>query len=365
MGGAHDSRRATASEAGPHRVAIAGVGLMPPATLPRSLALPAGLGAEQAAFLCPADVGKREIPARKRRRLGRLQRIGLAAGLAAAPAARPAPERVAVCVGTGMGAAHETVSFVENMVAEKEKHPQPTRFINSVHNSLAAQLAQLLDLRGENHTFTHNAISFELALDHAALLLATGRAEAVLCCGADSLVSYVAATGRHFDWWTAEARALRPLREAAGAGTLPGEGAAAFWLTRPGEGPACRVRAAGPLPGRFKDFPQTLQRSLGEAPGAGDFLLLGANGDATLDARYDRALAALPGEGWGYGVYKQACGEFCTATGLALGHALASLAEGAPASPVEVLRPPSGPLRRVFIVHLSRSANYSVLEVGR
>lgn len=352
-------------------VDIVGLGLSPPEPELASLTLPAGLpGESQAAFLCPAGVGRSVIPVRRIRRLGRLQRMGVAAAhLAAQGRVAPAASRSAVCVGTGMGATWEVVDFLENMVREQEKHPRPARFINSVHNSLASQIAIFQGLRGENHTFTHNAQSFELALGHAAYLLAADRADEVLCCGADALVSYVAAAGQRFGWWRPSERTIRPLEE---EGTLPGEGAAAFRLRAPADEPRlARVQLLleGPLQGRFGDCPRRALEALQAAGielGAGDLLLLGANGDAALDARYRRVARALESSCEGalaWAVYKHACGEFCSAAGLGLGWAVESLRAGEPSERLRCLRPLQAPLRRVLLYHVSRSRYASLMLV--
>ena len=80
-----------------------------------------------------------------------------------------------MCLGTGFGEWAETLLFLENLVRLEEREPKPTRFANSVHNSLASQVAINFGLKGENHTLTQGPISFELALWQAAVLLQTGR----------------------------------------------------------------------------------------------------------------------------------------------------------------------------------------------
>ncbi len=355
-------------------VDIVGLGLSPPEPDLSELTLPAGLpGQTQAAFLCRGDIGRTSIPARRIRRLGRLQRMGLAAALAAAEGrSAGASSQAAVCVGTGMGATWEVVEFLENMVQEREKHPRPARFINSVHNSLASQIAIFLGMQGENHTFTHNAQSFELALGHAAYLLAAGRADEVLCCGADALVSYVAAAGQRFGWWRARARPLQPLEEAPGELCLPGEGAAALRLRAPSDAPRrARVELLleGTLGGRFKDCPAGARQALAGAGvqlGKGDLLLLGASGDAALDERYLRVARELEraSEGpLGRAVYKQACGEFCSAASLGLAWAIQAVEAGQPGPELRCLRPVEGRLRRVVLYHLSRTRFVSLMLV--
>jgi len=374
---------------GIHTAEILGVGMLRPEGNPAAVPMPPWLGAEQCfAYGLSAPPGTGLIPGASLRRLGRIQRMALAAAHLAvkdSPVGLCTGEGGAVAVGTGLGELGETAAFLENMIGLNEREPKPACFVNSVHNSLASQIALAFSLRGENHLFTHGPVSFELALGQALHVLRTGRAEQVLACGADGISPYAVAAGRRFGWWRSDGAPLVPMGESrAGAGgSLPGEGAAALLLARPGtverSQPGARVvRIAGvlarPVPVPSLDAQAELSfmdRALGSAEIAlGDvhFVLLGANGHARLDERYRQvvlALASRLGREVPWGVYKHLCGEFCTASALGIALAVQTVRTGL--VPAELVRPdaprPSWPVANVLVYHLSESGHHSVCLV--
>ena len=146
------------------KAVVLGVGLVLPE--PRPVMLPAVKGAPVPGYRCSELPDAGPVPARTLRRLGRTQRLALGAAHGAMKdcGGVPDPESVAVSLGTGLGTLDETAAFLENLVEREEREPRPARFINSVHNAAAARAAMALGFRGENDTFVHECISFELAL---------------------------------------------------------------------------------------------------------------------------------------------------------------------------------------------------------
>ena len=435
---------------------ILGVGMLCPEGPPAAVAMPAWWGDGPCfAYQFSGQPGAGIIPPGSMRRLGRTQRMALAAAHLAvkdSPVALRAGDDAAVAVGTGLGELGETAAFLENMIALDEREPKPASFVNSVHNSLASQIAMALGLKGENHLFTHGAASFELALGQALLMLDAGRAEQVLVCGADGLSPYFVAAGRDFGWWRSGAAAIAPLgaagenlgpglparsiptaestlpsagtpqvpggeelesalvpradsscrpgprfspaapsKDAAGAartGTLPGEGAAALLLARPGsagraDGRTARIAAVLARPGATASFDaagevsfiaQVLDRAQ-LAPGDLGLVLCGANGDERLDGRYrqvEQALISRVGRAVPWGGYKQLCGEFCTAPALATVMA-ARMVREEKGSGVFCRNGPSGgcaqktpaPFSSVLVYHLAASGQHSACVVSR
>ncbi len=162
---------------------IVGIGSILPAMPLQPHTLPPEFGGQSyTAYHCDAAALKSLVPAAKLRRLGRAQVTALSAAILAAKDADqdlPLNVNTAVMVGTGLGEQEETGEFLRQMFLSGGQELRPARFINSVHNSIASNVAIFFGARAENYTFTHGAISFELALGGAIRAIQSGRADAV------------------------------------------------------------------------------------------------------------------------------------------------------------------------------------------
>ncbi len=365
------------------KAAVLGVGLVLPE--PQPTMLPAVKGAPVPGYACSELPDAGPVPARALRRLGRTQRLALGAAHRAMEdcGGVPDPESVAVSLGTGLGTLDETAAFLENLVEGEEREPKPARFINSVHNAAAAQTAMAFGFRGENDTFVHESISFELALWQGCRLIETGRSRHVLAIGADELNPYFLLAGREYGWWRKDSAPLAPMDEPGRQGTLPGEGAAAFLIGRPGSDPEGKPlpRIAGirvrPLkeesvrnvnPADEVEFIRGLLADAGVRLGHIDLYLFGANGRAASDAAYadvGRALSEAAGGGIRCGVFKQRCGEFCAAPAIGLALAVYTVRTGHVAPEIQC-RGPDGagrPVSSVALYHLHETGYHSICLV--
>jgi len=110
------------------------------------------------------------VDSKQLRRMSRVIRMGVAASFTALKEAKiEKPD--AVIVGTALGCLEDTASFLSKLVQNNEEMLSPTAFIYSTHNTIAAQIAYLLNCKGYNSTYVHKNISFESALIDAILLL--------------------------------------------------------------------------------------------------------------------------------------------------------------------------------------------------
>ena len=316
------------------------------------------------------------VPPGMARRIGRLQKMAIAAARLAmqeAPAPPADPANVAVCVGTGLGSQTETAEFVENMIRLGEAEPKPARFVNSVHNSIASQLAIAWGFSGENHTFTHQSISFDLALWQAVQLLRTGRAERVLACGADELSPYLLSVASSRRRW--RGKVSTPLVKTYAKG-IPGEGCAAFVLARcDASYGAPRVAALHVAPLNARNAPavdrlrelEFVGSALGRA-GRGirdvDFVLTCDNGDSDEDSAYVEvlnALSAAAGHPLRTGRFKQFCGDFYTASAIGFAAAVRMVQEKRVPPEIAAAAPcqadPGSPVRNVLLYNLSRTGH--------
>ena len=368
---------------------IAGTGLLSPEGVTAEIALPAGAARTSfPALRCPDRLTTETIPAARLRRLGRAQKLALVAAERAAREAgsRGAGEdaRRAVLVGTGLGEMGQTAAFLENLVRKHEAEPLPARFVNSVHNALASQIAILLGCTGENHTFTHGFASFELALWQATVALRAGRARTALVCGADETSPYLSAAGLAFGWWGGSDAASGDGAGRPSDRPLPGEGAGAVLLTR-GEDMTtdglARIKAVRVLQrgnGSGAVDPESEVEFIRDVAGKGgvaisdiDALIVGSNGAADQVAAY-RAVTVALGSAAGRtlitATYKDRCGDFCTAAALGLVMAARSVRAGRLGD--GLLRSgaddgAAGRFANVVLYHLCPTGEHTAILVGR
>jgi hypothetical protein len=139
---------------------------------------------------CPTMITpdyRHRIPdAALRRRMGRLVKAGVAAGLdCVEKSGIGQPD--AIITATGLGCLADTEQFLDALLNNREQLLNPTPFIRSTFNTVGAQIAVLLRNHGYNQTYVHRAFSFESALLDAMMLLNEGEARHVLLGAVDEI----------------------------------------------------------------------------------------------------------------------------------------------------------------------------------
>lgn len=218
-----------------------------------------------------------------RRRMSRLVRMGVAAGLQClkkAPDIRPD----AILTATGLGFLTDTEKFMDNLLDMDEQLLPPTAFIQSTFNTIGAQIALLTGNHGYNNTYVHRGHSLESALMDASLLIAEGEARHVLVGAMDEMTPTLHAILERFGCW----------RKAT-----PGEGAAFSLLSKERSDQSIAVLqdmelfsgsfSADEIKGRMASF--------------------------LADNKVERSAILTPEK------YKPFCGEYPTAVGFALEYA--------------------------------------------
>ncbi|NMM47886.1 beta-ketoacyl synthase chain length factor [Marinigracilibium pacificum] len=94
----------------------------------------------------------------------------------------------AICIGTGLGCLEDTKKFLDQIDDTNEGLLSPTSFIQSTHNTIAGQIALLLQCDSHNFTFANRGFSFENALEDGIMLLEEG-VENVLVGGIDEVIA--------------------------------------------------------------------------------------------------------------------------------------------------------------------------------
>ena len=111
------------------------------------------------------------IPAMDRRRMSHVQKMSVTCAMDCLQQANN-EQLDAIIVGTSMGCSMNTRNFLDKILDAKDGPLSPTSFIVSTHNTIAGQIALLLNNHGYNMTYTQNSLSFEQSLF-----------DAMICCG--------------------------------------------------------------------------------------------------------------------------------------------------------------------------------------
>jgi 3-oxoacyl-(acyl-carrier-protein) synthase len=367
---------------------IVAVGAVRPAHSPVTRPAPAGVAQEPwSAYRLDAATLQSLSPPERIKRMGRGQEMAIGAvqrAIDSCAGRTDPPARgsgTAVSVGTAWAEEGDEITFLENLIKLGEKAAKPAYFVNSVKNALASQLALTFGFQGENQTFAHDALSFESALWQGAHLLRAGRARHAIVCGVEALVEFQEIHGHLLGWYGTDPTPLAPLaakKRAAGQGTLPGEGAAAFVLTAPGivASPLARlafVRARGPLqrapvlsPKAELAFVEKVLRDSDVSLDGVGLVLLGANGDSALDGIYAEVARGLRAKspGLSIGVYRHIIGDFATASALGFELAVRVVAGRSVPNEVRVVDGGPGSFERVLLYHVTSAGTHSAIIVS-
>ena len=165
------------------------------------------------------------------RRMGRVIKMGTAAAaLCMQDSGNQSPD--AIIVGTALGCLGETEKFLKAIIADDEQFLTPTSFIQSLQNSVAAQVALHLNCTGHNFTFAHRGFSFENALGDAMMLLEENSGNNILVGGIDEMTDHNYFFYKKLGHWKNETVPSSQLLGSGTPGTIGGEGAAFFMLAK-------------------------------------------------------------------------------------------------------------------------------------
>ena len=112
-----------------------------------------------------------------RRRMSRVVKSGVAAGIESLLEFGDRAAVEAVVTATGLGCIADSEKFLDSLIANEERMLNPTPFIQSTFNTVGAQIALL---HCYNTTYANRWTSFENALTDAALRIGAGLSRAVL-----------------------------------------------------------------------------------------------------------------------------------------------------------------------------------------
>jgi len=226
----------------------------------------------------------------------------------------------AIITGTAFGCMADTVTFLTRIVEQEEEMLPPTAFIQSTHNTVAAQIALMLKCHNYNSTFVHKGISFESALFDAIMLLNEQETDNILVGGTEEMVdtSFTVLTrlGLYKRWPLSNLS----LYNTPTNGTIGGEGAA-FFLVTSEVSPNNLAQLTGLKllykPKSVEDgiinFLKSHELSIEDI----DLIITGKNGDTKNDEIY-KGLENSIFKNKALANYKHLCGDYPTSSSFAL-----------------------------------------------
>lgn len=229
----------------------------------------------------------------------------------------------AIITGTAYGCLEDTITFLTRIIELEEEMLPPTAFIQSTHNTVAAQIALMLKCHQYNSTFVHKGMSFESALLDAVMLLKEEEADNILVGGTDEMtdVSFKILTrlGLYKRWPVSNLSLLKTKSK----GTIGGEGAAFVLLTD--KSSTTNLAELVAIKTFYKPKSSVdIEKAINDLLSANslniddiDLIITGRNGDLKNDTVYD-ALNNSLFEKRAQANYKHLCGEYPTSSSFAL-----------------------------------------------
>jgi 3-oxoacyl-[acyl-carrier-protein] synthase II len=247
----------------------------------------------------------------------------------------------AIITGTAYGCLEDTVTFLTRIVEQDEELLPPTAFIQSTHNTVAAQIALMLKCHQYNNTFVHKGISFESALLDAIMLLKENETDNILVGGIDEMTdisfTVLSRLGLYKRWPVSNL----DLYSTKSKGSIAGEGAAFFLLTdKASENNLAELTAIKTIfnPTGFEAIEKRVVLFLAENSlkiEDIDLVITGKSGDTSHDEIYEKLNHSLFNN-IALANYKHLCGEYPTSSAFALWLASNIIKNGAiPASVIE------------------------------
>ncbi len=230
----------------------------------------------------------------------------------------------AIVTGTALGCIEDTVTFFTRLIEMDEELLPPTAFIQSTHNTVAAQIALMLKCHQYNNTFVHKGISFESALTDAIMLLKEGETDNVLTGGTEEMTdtsfTVLNRLGLFRRWPVSN---LSLFYDEPAKGTIGGEGATFFLLTgQQSEGNLAefngvqtfyKLNGTAEIVSKITGFLEKHGLTIGDI----DLVISGKNGDIKNDSVYD-ALNSSIFSNVSIANYKHLCGDYAVSSAFAL-----------------------------------------------
>jgi 3-oxoacyl-(acyl-carrier-protein) synthase len=276
---------------------------------------------EGARMKCIEPDYKEFIDPKMIRRMSRIIKMGVAsASQCLKDAGIESPD--GIITGTAYGCLEDTGVFLTKMVEQKEELLTPTAFIQSTHNTVAAQIALMLHCHNYNNTFVHRGFSFESALLDAMMMINDDDASNVLVGGVDEITDASQKILSRFGLYKKDNVSNENLLASITKGTVAGEGAIFFLLSNhQSENNYARLNALKTFykPESSKEIEHQIQLFLEERSidiNDIDLIITGKNGDKKNDEIYETFADSIF-QRINQINFKHLCGEYPTAVSFA------------------------------------------------
>ncbi len=141
------------------------------------------------------------IGAIKLRRMSKIIKMGLTSALICLNDANIKKPN-AIITATGLGSVQDTDRFLDNLIDNQENTLNPTPFIQSTHNAVAARIAIETGCHDYNMTYVHKNAAFEQAMLDALLKITSGLYTNVLLGGVEEMTEGNYNLKKHcFNFW--------------------------------------------------------------------------------------------------------------------------------------------------------------------
>ena len=302
------------------------------------------------------------------RRMGRLIKMGVASSkICLADAGCVLPD--AIITGTGLGCLEDTEKFLAAMVLNKEEFLTPTSFIQSTHNTVSAQIALLLKCHNYNFTYVHRGWSFESALLDAIIQLRNGRITTVLAGGMDELTDSSFRIMERLGHWRSGPVNNIELFKSPARGSIAGEGAAFFLLSR-SPSPVSYAVLEDVFTFNLKAGNRPLHLILEaflEQSGLKttdlDLLIVGMNGDSLFDMVYVELIKSL--NGTSIAAWKHLSGEYHTSSAFGLWLAAMIIKHQAIPAATIYKHAQKRPINNILLYNHYRDLNHSFILIRK
>jgi 3-oxoacyl-[acyl-carrier-protein] synthase II len=272
----------------------------------------------------------------------------------------------AIIAGTALGCMEDTITFLTRLVEMQEEMLPPTAFIQSTHNTVAAQIALMLQCHGYNNTFVHKGISFESALFDALMLFDEQEAHNIIVGGTEEMVDTSFKVLTRLGLYRRQPISNLDLLKTEAKGTMGGEGSVFFLLTDKASPDNLAELSTVKTYYQPDDVEKTILEFLDEnslKPGDIDLVITGRNGDTRNDTIYHKLSESLFKDN-ALANYKHLCGEYPVSSSFALWLAANILKKQELPEIVTERGSKTKPLKRVLIYNHYQNKYHALMLVS-